>query len=84
MHSPMMCRVFVCSQSRCGVRRLLKGDYKWLIYGDDDTVFYPEGIARALETHHLDADMPHFVSGASSTAILLPTRSFCVYCGHKV
>lgn len=42
--------------------RLLEGDYKWLIYGDDDTIFFPEGIARALETHHLDADMPYFVS----------------------
>ena len=45
------------------MRRLLAGEYKWLIFGDDDTVFFPEGIIRALETYHLDADVPYFVSG---------------------
>ena len=44
--------------------RLLAGDYKWIVFGDDDTVFFPEGIIRALETHHLGADLPYFVSGA--------------------
>lgn len=45
------------------MRRLLAGEYKWIVFGDDDTVFFPEGIIRALETHHLDADLPYFVSG---------------------
>jgi hypothetical protein len=48
-------------------RRLLAGEYNWIIFGDDDTVFFPGGIIRALETHHLDADSPYFVSGVLIT-----------------
>ena len=44
-------------------RRVLNGSYKWLIWGQDDTAFFPEGVTRALETHQLDADLPYFVSG---------------------
>lgn len=43
--------------------RVLNGSYKWLIWGQDDTAFFPEGIIRALETHQLNADLPHIVSG---------------------
>ena len=50
--------------------RVLQGRYKWLIYGDDDTLHYPEGIARALETHHLEADLPYFVSGGGHLVAL--------------
>lgn len=46
--------------------RLLKGDYKWVVFGDDDTVFFPDGIIRALETHQMDSELAHFVSGNAS------------------
>jgi hypothetical protein len=46
------------------VRRLLAGEYKWIVFGDDDRVFFSEGNIRALETCWLDANMPYFVSGA--------------------
>jgi hypothetical protein len=42
---------------------VLNGSYKWLIWGRDDTAFFPEGVIRALETHQLDADLPYIVSG---------------------
>lgn len=46
--------------------RALQGNYKWLLYGDDDTVFFPEGVARAIKS--MDAELPHFVSGEPATA----------------
>jgi len=44
--------------------RELKGDYKWLLVGDDDTIFFPEGIARAVLG--LDHNMPYYVSDSQA------------------
>ncbi len=39
----------------------LKDTYKWLLYGDDDTVWFLEGVMSMLED--LDPDMPYFITG---------------------
>ncbi len=35
--------------------------YKWLLYMDDDTIFFPDAVIRLLE--EFDPDMPYFISG---------------------
>ena len=39
----------------------LGDSYKWLLYGDDDTVWFMDGVLKFLED--LDPDMPYFISG---------------------
>lgn len=34
--------------------------YKWLLYMDDDTIFFPDAVIRLLE--EFDPDMPYFIS----------------------
>ena len=34
--------------------------YKWMLYGDDDTVFYVDNVLRMLEG--LDPTMPYFIT----------------------
>ena len=48
----------------------LGDSYKWLLYGDDDTVWFMDGVLRFLED--LDPDMPYFISGLSTTLLLGP------------
>ncbi|KAK9816820.1 hypothetical protein WJX72_005362 [[Myrmecia] bisecta] len=40
--------------------RQLGDTYKWLLYGDDDTVWFIDGMMRILE--NLDPDMPYFIT----------------------
>lgn len=35
--------------------------YKWLLYGDDDTVWFPESVMKLLED--FDPDLPYFITG---------------------
>lgn len=35
--------------------------YKWMLYGDDDTLFFVDGILDMLKD--FDPDMPYFISG---------------------
>lgn len=35
--------------------------YKWLLYMDDDTIFFPDAVMRLLED--FDPDMPYFITG---------------------
>ena len=49
----------------------LKDTYKWLLYGDDDTVWFLEGVMSMLED--LDPDMPYFITGDLSTPFSLGT-----------
>ena len=49
--------------------------YKWLLYGDDDTVWFPESVMKLLED--FDPDLPYFITGKSTTyttAIFLHIR----------
>ena len=41
--------------------RAIKLPYKWMFYGDDDTLFFPETAAKALQ--NLDPAMPYFLTG---------------------
>lgn len=36
--------------------------YKWMLYGDDDTLFFVDGIVSLLQD--FDPEMPYFISGA--------------------
>ena len=38
--------------------------YKWLLYGDDDTVWFMDGVLDVLSD--LDPDTPYFISGQHS------------------
>ena len=42
--------------------------YKWLLYGDDDTVWFMDGVLDMLAD--LDPDTPYFISGAASSPCL--------------
>lgn len=44
-------------------------NYKWLLYGDDDTVWFMDGVLRFLED--LDPDMPYFISGGFASLCVL-------------
>ena len=35
--------------------------YKWMLYGDDDTMFFVEGVQDLVKD--LDPDLPYFVTG---------------------
>ena len=39
-------------------------DYKWLLYGDDDTMWFLSAVVDLLKDY--DADLPYFISGAYS------------------
>lgn len=36
-------------------------DVKWILYGDDDTIFFTHGVNKLLEG--LDHNMPYFIAG---------------------
>ncbi len=36
-------------------------DYKWILYGDDDTMWFIEGVLNFLEV--FDPEMPYFITG---------------------
>ena len=35
--------------------------YKWLLYGDDDTLWFTESVLKLLED--FDPDLPYFITG---------------------
>lgn len=39
-----------------------KQQFKWMLLGDDDTIFFSRGIAAV--TRDLDPNAPYFISGA--------------------
>ena len=41
-----------------------KGDYKWILYGDDDTFFFVDGVLELLQD--FDPSLPYFITGMSS------------------
>ncbi|KAK9816722.1 hypothetical protein WJX72_004239 [[Myrmecia] bisecta] len=40
----------------------MPGSWKWMLYGDDDTVFFPDNVLKLVES--LDHTMPYFISDA--------------------
>ena len=49
----------------CVMCRALQGQYKWLLYGDDDTIWFVNGVLELAGK--LDSSMPYIVTG---TAVL--------------
>ena len=65
----------------CAHRRLLKGGYKWMLWADDDTMWFTAGARRLLR--RWDHTAVHAVTGAPGTmhaimfsAPTLPSISF--------
>lgn len=58
-----------------------KGDYKWILYGDDDTFFFVDGVLELLQD--FDPSLPYFITGTGSAQTLsaaLPNpNGTCVY-----
>ena len=44
--------------------------YKWLLYGDDDTLFFPHALKHTLQD--LDPNVPYFLTGA--VLLVLPCQ----------
>lgn len=40
--------------------RIFKGNYKWMLWGDDDTIWFPYGARRLL--HRWDHSLPHAIT----------------------
>ena len=36
-------------------------DFKWLLYGDDDTLFFMDAVANVVK--NLDPNVPYFLTG---------------------
>ena len=46
----------------CGLAcRALQGQYKWLLYGDDDTIWFVNGVLELAG--NLDSTLPYIVTG---------------------
>jgi hypothetical protein len=43
---------------------MFKGNYKWMLWGDDDTMWFPYGARRLL--HNWDHSLPHAITGGHS------------------
>lgn len=41
--------------------RALRGRYRWQLYGDDDTIWFANGVLELVQK--LDADMPYMITG---------------------
>ncbi len=48
-----------------GIVQALKGDYKWMLYGDADTLFFVDGVLELLQD--FDPSIPYFITGQSPT-----------------
>ena len=46
--------------------------YKWLLYGDDDTMWFIEGVLKYVQT--LDHDLPYFVTGGLASMLMMTMR----------
>ena len=64
MHIARSLRRDRCVTLRCACRHF-GGSYKWLFYGDDDTLFFLDAAASMLQ--HLDPDLPYFITGPTSS-----------------
>ena len=42
--------------------------YKWLLYGDDDTIWFMESVMNLLQD--FDPDLPYFITGATSSRLM--------------
>ena len=45
-----------------------EGDYKWILYGDDDTFFFVDGVLELLQD--FDPSLPYFITGEDQCSTL--------------
>ena len=45
----------------CVAGRALQGQYKWMLYGDDDTLWFVNGVLELARK--LDPTMPYIITG---------------------
>ena len=50
-----------------GGMQVFGDSYKWLLYGDDDTMWFIEGVLKYVQT--LDHDLPYFVTGGLASLV---------------
>ena len=43
-------------------------DYKWMLYGDDDTMWFMSAVVDLLRDYH--SELPYFISGAVMLCLL--------------
>ena len=59
------------------VQAVNRTGYKWMLYGDDDTIWFVGGVLDVLKD--LDPEMPYIITGKQSTSLLakaaLPSTS---------
>ncbi len=58
-------------------------DYKWLLYGDDDTMWFLSAVADLLRDY--DSDLPYFISGMTGQqtvflVVLSLLKQDCIAC----
>lgn len=68
-----LCRASLVSDVLRVYCRHLNDSFKWLFYGDDDTVFFLEGAMKTVA--NLDHNMPYFLTGARTGPISLCSLS---------
>ena len=44
-------------------KTLAPGSYKWMLFGDDDTIFFVNSVLEFLQD--FDPDLPYFISGGA-------------------
>ena len=57
---------------------VLGDSYKWLLYGDDDTVWFIDSVLELVSD--LDPEMPYFISGAAAPCLHVPAVD---HTGHE-
>lgn len=67
--SAMLCHAALCCALMSSFTvQAFKGDYKWILYGDDDTFFFVDGVLELLQD--FDPSLPYFITGTSSAQCL--------------
>ena len=61
----MLCHTALClALMASSMLQAFKGEYKWILYGDDDTFFFVDGVLELLQD--FDPSLPYFITGMSS------------------
>ena len=63
----------------CVCLQMYAGNYSWLLYGDDDTVFFIDSVSELLQD--FDPSLPYFITGMvfwQSLLILSSNFKLCV------
>ena len=46
----------------CGLHmQMYKGNYSWMLYGDDDTLYFVDSVSDLLQD--FDPSLPYFITG---------------------